>query len=215
MLDQDYILLIANCKKYTDKANLQKQTWLKNLKNIIYFHIIGDPLLDDDDGFSFDYKNNILYVQTEDDYNSLPKKMIAAYKAIASTYNFKYIFKTDDDQHLNNDRFFEAIIKIINNQIYKISYAGKIVDVKVPYKSEYYKIHPELPHDLIIQKTKYCSGRFYLLSRAAIKSLLMERKNIEKEYLEDYAIGFYLPSFLKDSHHMLNIDTDKYFQDIK
>ena len=56
MLKQDYILLIMNCKKYEHKANLQKNTWLKQIPDYIhYYHVIGDETLEYD--FLFDDKN--------------------------------------------------------------------------------------------------------------------------------------------------------------
>ena len=211
-INQDFILLILNCKKYSFKALQQKQTWLLNLpSNIIYFHVIGDPLLNLD--YSFNLENKILTVKTEDDYISLPKKVIAAYKAINNKYIFKYIFKTDDDQELKNIHFLPTLMDILIKKQPTIHYGGKLIDVKIPYLSEYYKIHPELPIDLIIKKTKYCNGRFYFLSSDAILSLtnLKNQNLVEKEYLEDYAIGLYLPSFLKVN--ILNLTTDLYFND--
>lgn len=212
MIEQDYILLIMNCKQYKQKAHIQKKGWLRKLpSNLLYFHVIGDPLLDDDEGYSFDLVENILYVQTEDDYLSLPKKVIAAYNAILARYQFKYIFKTDDDQNLINDNFLNTLINVLNKKEPRVHYGGHIVDVKVPYLSEYYKIHPELPKDMIINPTKYCSGRFYLLSSDAIFSLCGKKESIEKEYMEDYAIGLNLSSFLKEN--ILSLTIDKYFVD--
>jgi hypothetical protein len=212
MIQQDYILLIMNCKQYREKVIQQKQGWLKNLpSNIMYFHVIGDPLLDDDEGYSFDFVEKILYVQTEDDYISLPKKVISAYNAILDTYQFKYIFKTDDDQNLINDNFLNTVINVLNKKEPRVHYGGKVLDVEVPYLSEYYKIHPELPKDMIINPTKYCSGRFYFLSWDAIFSLSGKKDSIGKEYMEDYAIGLNLSSFLKEN--ILNLTTDKYFID--
>jgi len=212
MINQPFILLILNCKKYNFKANKQKQTWLLNLpSNIIYFHVIGSKDLNQD--FIFDYEQKILYVKTEDDYLSLPKKVLAAYYAINETFIFNYIFKTDDDQNLVNIKFLESVMNVLDKKVPKIHYGGHIVDVINPYLSQYYKIHPELPHDMIIQTTKYCSGRFYFLSNEAVFSLTNYKKKhlIEKELLEDYAIGYNLPGFLKEN--MLNLTTEKYFID--
>lgn len=212
MLEQEYILLIMNCKKYKEKALQQKHTWLKNIPSkILYFHVVGDPLLDDDEGYYFDHNEKVLYVQTEDDYISLPKKVIAAYKAILDTYQFKYIFKTDDDQNLLNDNFLNTLMNILDKKVPRVHYGGNVVDVEVPYLSEYYKIHPELPKNMIINPTKYCSGRFYFLSWDAIFSLSSKKESIEKEYIEDYAIGLNLSSFLKEN--ILNLTIDKYFID--
>jgi hypothetical protein len=212
MLEQEYILLIMNCKRYRDKAIQQKQSWLKNISSrIVYFHVIGDPLLDDDNGYYFDYNEKVLYVQTEDDYISLPKKVFAAYKAILDTYQFKYIFKTDDDQNLVNENFLNTLMNVLDNKAPRVHYGGKVVDVEVPYLSEYYKIHPELPKNIIINPTKYCSGRFYFLSWDAIFSLSSKKESIEKEYMEEYAFGLNLSSFLKET--IMNLTTDKYFID--
>ena len=212
MLDQDFILLVFNCNKYRYKAIQQKQTWLLDIpSNLIYFHVIGDPLLDKD--YLFDFLENILYVKTDDDYISLPKKVIKAYNTIQETFFFKYIFKTDDDQHVEQTQFFQTLMNVLIKIQPKIHYGGKIVDVKIPYISEYYKLHPELPKDLKILPTQYCNGRFYFLSSEAILSLtnVKNKTLIEKEYLEDYAIGFHLASFLKDN--IMNLTTDKFFVD--
>ena len=211
-MEQDFILLIMNCKKYQKKAIFQKMTWLPRIPSyLIYYHVIGDETLDSE--FKFDNEAKILWLKVADDYNSLPKKVMAAYKAINDTFQFKYIFKTDDDQILVNDKFFDTINKIVTTTKPSIHYGGYIVDVPKPYLSQYYKIHSELPTYLPILQTKYCSGRFYFLSKNAIANLISKRESIEKEYLEDYAIGFNLDPFYKNN--MLSLATNKFFTDIE
>jgi len=215
MFSQDYILLIFNCYKYRHKAQKQKETWIPLLpSNLLYFHVLGDPNLETD--FKFLTNDNILLVKVEDDYNSLPKKVIRAYQAILKTYEFKYIFKTDDDQQVTNIKIFETIISLLDKKYedpdQKIHYGGHIVDVKQTYQSQYFRIHAELPQDLLVKATKYCSGRFYFLSLNAVRFLVEEKKElIESEYLEDYAIGYYLSDQYKT--RMLPLDTNKYFID--
>jgi hypothetical protein len=212
MIDQEFIMLIMNCKKYAKKAIFQKMTWLKQIPTYLkYYHVIGDESLDTD--FRFDNENNILLVKVADDYNSLPKKVMAAYSAISSTFNFKYLFKTDDDQILVNNKYFDMLCGLINAKQPTPHYGGFIVNVKQPYLSEYHRIHPELPKHLPLYVTKYCSGRFYFLSSEAIQYLLLKRENIEREYLEDYAVGFNLSPKFKQ--HILLIATNKYFTDIE
>ena len=66
MIDQTFILLILNCKKYRSKAEIQKKYWLNNLNtNIRYFHIIGDEKKCGANDYLFDNENNILYVNTQ------------------------------------------------------------------------------------------------------------------------------------------------------
>jgi Galactosyltransferase len=212
IINQDYLLLIFNCVKYKAKAQKQKETWLKKLPSqIIYFHVIGDSTMKVP--FLFDIEDRILFVNTEDDYNSLTKKVIAAYEAVSNVYSFKYIFKTDDDQNLLTSSFFDIVINLLktNNNLEPVHYGGKIVDIKVPHISQYYRIHPELPNNLIIQPTKYCNGRFYFLSWEAIINLISKKEKISMEYFEDYAIGYHLSSYLKRT--MLYINSDKHFVD--
>ena len=211
MIEQEYILLILNCNKYREKAVMQKNGWLKNISsNIIYFHVIGNPELATQ--YEFDYEERILFVRCDDDYNSLPKKTFEAFMAIYNTYHFKYIFKTDDDQNITNYDFFRILINILNNKIPKIHYGGKIIEVLKPHISQYYKIHSELPCDIVIHPTQYCNGRFYFLSNEAVMNLSNKKQLIYAEYFEDYAIGYHLSPFLKTN--VLKIDTDKYFKDI-
>jgi len=211
-MKQDFILLILNCKKYEKKAKFQKLTWLKSLPLYLkYYHIVGDEDLECE--YKFDNTNNVLWIRVKDDYNSLPKKVIRAYKAINENFDYKYIFKTDDDQVLVNTKFFDILINLINSKTPKTHYGGFIPNIKHPHICEYNKIHPELPSNILIQKIKYCTGRFYFLSMQAIQYLILKSNNIEKEYLEDYAIGLYLDNFFK--RDILHIKTNMYFTDIE
>ena len=216
MIQQEYIMLIMNCKKYAEKAQFQKRTWLPKIQDYLqYYHVIGEPDLDTN--YKFDNENRILWVKVDDDYNSLPKKVIRAYEAVFETFDFKYLYKTDDDQNLINEKFFDVVKGITsnsnsNNNSKKIHYGGFIVDVKHNYLSQYHKIHPELPEYLPILQTKYCSGRFYFLSRQAISNIISKKQFIEKEFLEDYAIGFNLDQYYK--LNMINLATNNFFKDI-
>ena len=208
-MDHDYIMLIMNCKKYHEKAAIQKNTWLKNIPSYLkYYHVIGEPMMEQE--YEFHEKENILKVKTLDDYVSLPKKVIAAYMAIYKTYKFKYIFKTDDDQRLTKPKFLDILPTLLLQK--NSHYGGYIVDVKQPYLSKYNTIHPELPSYLPILKTKYCSGRFYFLSNKAVECLLLKKEVIEQEFLEDYAIGYNLDDALKEN--IMSITTNDYFKDI-
>lgn len=212
MIEQEYILLIMNCKKYAKKALFQKMTWLKTIPDKLkYYHVIGDQELDCE--FKFDDDSRVLWVKSADDYNSLPKKVIAAYNAVYETFNFRYLYKTDDDQILVNPKFFSMVEALIHKKQPFPHYGGYIVDVKQNYLSQYHKIHPELPEYLPIMQTQYCSGRFYFLSKSAVSALLPKRELIEKEFLEDYAIGYNLHPAFKFS--MLSLATNMFFTDIE
>jgi hypothetical protein len=205
----DFVLLIMNCEKYKWKAELQKASWLP-LINLKYYHVLGNETLTTE--YEFDNYSNILWVKTKDDYNSLPDKVISSYQAISKTFKFKYLFKTDDDQRMikNPVVFFKTLTEVIKTN--QSHYGGFIVDVKKPYLSSYDQVHKELPNNVIVQATKYCSGRFYFLSTMAIDDLILKREEIIKEYFEDYAVGYYLGEDFKKN--MFHIETHKIFQDI-
>jgi len=209
-LVQDYILLIMNCERYREKSKKQKETWIPLLPNTLkYYHVIGNPDLETE--FLFVESENVLYVKTMDDYNSLPKKVIASYNAVHKTFQYKYILKTDDDQNVLNSKFFDMIMGMIPKKEPKVHYGGLIVDVKQPYYSQYHRIHPELPKEIPVLAIRYCNGRFYFLSREAVAFLLLKREQIGKEYLEDYAIGLNLIEHMKTN--MLHIQSDLFFKD--
>ena len=209
------LLLIMNCVKYNYKASKQRESWLKDLQ-IPYYHVLGNPELETT--YQFNDQERILWVKTPDDYNSLPKKVLSAYAAVQQSFPaVQYIFKTDDDQMLqsnNPNKFFDNINQMLERrmQTAKIHYAGNIVDVPKAYLSQYYRIHPELPKELPVYVTKYCSGRFYILSMEAIAYLISKRELIFQEYLEDYAMGMHLHNRYKNP--MLHLDTDIFFKDL-
>ena len=209
MQDQEYILLILNCKKYFKKALFQKMTWLMKIpSNLKYYHVIGDEGLDTE--FRFDDESNILWVKTPDDYISLPKKVMASYNAVNTTFNYKYIFKTDDDQYLNYTNFFNMMYGMIQSPI-KSHYGGWYISVNNEI-SKYNEVHPELPNNILMKKTIYCSGKFYYLSYEAVNNLLTFKTQIDNEYLEDYAIGFYLSEDLKKTSILVN--SELYFKEM-
>ena len=209
------LLLIMNCVKYEYKAAKQRETWLKGLE-IPYYHVLGN--LELEENYQFDDQKRILWVRTPDDYNSLPKKVLSAYSAVQKSFPaIQYIFKTDDDQMLqsnNPNNFFCNVNKMLEKrmQTTKIHYSGNIINVPKAYLSQYYRIHPELPKELPVYVTQYCSGRFYILSMEAIVYLISKRDLIFQEYLEDYAIGMHLHNRYKNP--MLHLDTDIFFKDM-
>jgi len=173
--------------------------------------VIGDENLKTD--YTFDEQNKILWVKTKDDYISLPKKVISAFSAINKTYNFKYIYKTDDDQILVKQDFFTILTNLLTNMNIKSHYGGYIVNIKRPTISDYHRLHKELPVNLQLLVTKYCSGRFYFLSKDAVSCVVNKREKINEEYLEDYAIGYYLDE--KYKNNIMALSTQKVFIDIE
>ena len=254
MASADFVLLILNCKRYKEKAEKQRRTWLRDFTLMPYYHVIGEPQLSTP--FLFNEEDRILYVRCADDYVSLPKKVIAAYAAVQRTYQFKYIFKTDDDQILcdasflprlctqlthpqRSDAEVQTLIALATPQVgslrtnglmlasssptsssssssvrqQRIHYGGFKVSIVRPHVSQYCRIHPELPKNIVMQPTHYCSGRFYFLSNLAVAYLVgTKAAEVCREWFEDYAIGLHLAPVFKAN--MLHLPTNDYFTDI-
>ena len=206
----DIILLILNCKKYREKAIVQKNTWLKTIpSNIKYYHVIGDNEKCNGRDIYVDENESIIYTNTLDDYNSLPSKVITALAGIHSKFDFKYVFKTDDDQKLlNNNLFIQLQDAITQSQCH---YGGHLLNVP-DHISNYYTVHDCLPRDLYLKSTSYASGRFYFLSKSAVEDLIKKKEDIKKQIIEDHAIGLFLDRQFKET--ILNIDTLKLFNDM-
>jgi len=214
-----FVLLIMNCQKYRHRASLQKEHWLNKLKSIPYYHVVGNPDMDTtNDGvpYVFDEKERVLWTKTPDDYDSLPKKVLASYDACINHFSkLKYIFKTEDDQMYTLDdpnKFFYTLIATLTSKTIipsKYHYCGDAIYMSSPDLFHYCS-SSSTPHDLITEsplqdKTTYCSGRFYGLSVKAIRYLLKKRHRIEKESAEDYAIGLHLHPRFKENIKTLAI----------
>jgi len=209
-----YVLLILNCERYKHKADKQNETWLKSLQtqnDIVYFHIIGSKEKFNDSSnvdYMFDDEKRILYTSTKDDYLSLPDKIITAINAVNQRYEYKYIFKTDDDQDLVDPGFFNKLMTLLNSKTYH--YGGYSLSVQDHY-STYHTVHNELPKQLFLKATNYCNGRFYLLSKEAAENLLKKKSQISTHIIEDHAIGLYLDNIYKKKS--LYLITSNYFKD--
>lgn len=211
---KDIIILITNCKKYYYKRELQLNSWIKKLKpNVKYYHVIGDRKRFEniDSDYIFDQDSRIIYVNTDDDYLSLPEKLITAYQAVNENFVYKYIFKTDDDQEVRED-FWEIILSNLEENIHYGGFKTTLKkEEKIFGKNPYTDEHPELlEREIILEKGSYCGGRFYLLSNKAINNLLINKKEIKKRVIEDHAISYYLDEKLKVNALYFNID--EYFK---
>jgi hypothetical protein len=162
----------------------------------------------DNTDYFFDFYNKIIYTKTKDDYLSLPHKVITALEAVNHTFNYDYIFKTDDDQELVDDGFFNKMMTTLSTKNY--NYGGQLLNVNDHY-SRYYTVHSELPKKLLLRRTSYCSGRFYFLSKAAIITLLDKKEHIKEHVIEDHAIGYYMDEHLKKN--ALHFLSDHFFRD--
>ena len=211
---QDYILIILNCYMYKYKRQLQINTWLKDIPpQLKYFHVIGDKNKCGDKNFLIDFSNNILYTSTPDDYVSLPLKVITALEAIHHTYDYKCVFKTDDDQVLVKSDFFSLLMNKLNKKIF--NYGGHINYIKQDVICDYHIYHPSLPKNYILKKTMYCAGRFYFLSNKSVTLLLNFKEFFKYGCIEDHLVGWILNHMSDFKSDIWDLKIEDAFHDIK
>ena len=192
-----YILLILNCKKYNFKRVRQKADWLECSlpNNFLYFHIHGDPSLNTT--YLIDFSNNLITVKCDDRYLFLPKKMILAYKCIHETFDYKYIFKTDDDFKLVQHDFFYILTDYLKKN--NIDYGGELRYEKGHMSSYHQLSNNDNKNLILLEKTKYCGGTFYFIKNNIIKILLSRYfQDICNRILEDHAFGYYISKITKN-----------------
>ena len=177
----------------------------------MFYHVRGDPKASA--AFAVP-EPHVLIVRAPDDYAGLPQKMRAAFDAVRRLHpTIRLLFKTDDDQRLSPPIFLSKLCSLLLPSTRH--YGGFVIDVERAHVSKYYLEHPELPRDLVVQPTRYCSGRFYFLSRAALDALAdMPASVFAQEYLEDYAVGRLLPAAFKAPDAILHIPSHTYFTDM-
>jgi glycosyltransferase involved in cell wall biosynthesis len=94
------IVLITSCRKNEEYRETLRQTWLKDAPFLHLFIIGGTKkthIVDD-----------ILYVKSKDDYNSVPEKQFEAFKYCLKNYQFDNIFICDDDAYVCVDRLLDS-----------------------------------------------------------------------------------------------------------
>jgi hypothetical protein len=183
LLSMSYCLLILNCKKFSYKRDMQRNTWLKNFAVMPWFHVIGDTALDTE--YKFDDVNNILYVNVPDDYLSLPKKTYMAIKAITDKFPLiTHILKTDDDMDCNLTQLNKYL-----DIIYNYDYGGFFANVEANCMSTYHYKYCEEKCPYMILACRYCAGRFYFLSKLATDSILKKKDTFWSYVFEDNIVG--------------------------
>lgn len=120
---KDVVFLIPTCKKYADKMEAVRKTWVSLLKGygFRYLFLIGEPDLE-----YAEVRDDILYVPCRDDYESLLLKLALGYKFIYQHFDCDYVYKIDDDCYPNLD----MLVKEILPQLKGHQFAGGAVHKK-------------------------------------------------------------------------------------
>ena len=178
VIDDKKIVFLINCSLKDKYAERYSQLYEK-LQNFKYDYLF----LISKKG-SNGIKNNTLYVDLDDIYENLSKKIYEGVKYIYHNTEYNYIYKVDDD-------FFDMTLNITND-VYCDYYGNYII-------TELNRIyHFGKCHDAELNKLKY-EGKFlrnyaaggygYVLSRKSMFYIINNKDYIYSEIYEDKAIG--------------------------
>lgn len=153
-----------------------------------YKYFIGNPELTNPlvDG-------NIVYLPCGDGYEHLTEKTKHMVKWIMDTRpTTDYIFKTDDDININFEKLSHLFANICLN---RYDYCGKAVNIQQHISTYHYGKCLDSKYEIpvVMNKTSYCAGGGYFLSKKAALKLITEIDSY-KNLFEDYSVGYTLNS---------------------
>jgi len=185
------IILILTCQKKLIRQNIIRKTYLKDIKKLGYEYYF---VLNKNTNNDIYIEGDILYINMEDLYENLPKKVLNAYQYLYKNRDFDYIYKIDDDVIVNFHKLddmpyynYEYYGKMIGGETFdRNSHKNKVSNKSIWYNKEYDKSY----------YGKWCGGGFsYFLSNKAIKVIVENSKLILNDLLEDKGIGDTLKLF--------------------
>lgn len=189
-------VLICCCHKYYKDYEKCRERW-KDIctiyPHIKFFYVFGTPGVT-----KYNSDTSVLELDTEDTYESLPRKIYNAIDYIVKNHpEITGIFKTDDD--IEFDDYHDLFSELGSLLDTKIDYAGVYVDCcqKMPIHKlrllKFGKINEKKTyfHDQAI----YCYGAGYYISLFSAKCIQKNERFFYKRYLEDVAVGHILNKY--------------------
>lgn len=149
--------------------------------------------------------NNVVHVDADDDYCSLPVKLYKVYQFINNNKSFNYVVKFDRSIILK---------KLFNESLFKNDYSGLIQHYgniqwhfnKCPKSSKWFN------RDFVLESIDYCMGLGYVLSKNAINIISQDDTIYKNHVYEDVYVGDILrKNNIKPSSFTFNIA--EYFYD--
>ena len=182
------LICILCCSRDLHRVDTMKNL-SKGFKTADFLVLMGS---DRQLGPVLDQKNHILYINCEDKYELLPKKMSLAYDYIYNNMDYDYVMKIDTDTWVNFNNLKTVVTEMHRK---KYDYVGGVAGGGVDRRWHFGKCT-----DPLLNQTEYsrpyngdwCGGGFgYILSRRALKIITKKqnREYLESDLYEDKAIG--------------------------
>lgn len=149
----DILVIVQSCAKNKVKRDACSRTWLKHIpKGVEYFFVVGDPK----QKAAAKKVKNVVTCKCDDSYGGLCSKTIAMFQYAVGHYDFKYLFKCDDDTYVVLDR----LVKLLKD------YRGNVFLSNVMWTGE---------------DNTISGGAGYVLSKLYVDIVLEEYKNAPAE----------------------------------
>lgn len=111
---EDIIILIPTCAKFSEKANAIRKTWAREFATQGYRIIFLQGSQNNNQARMI---GDTLFVPCRDDYETLLLKLVLGYEFIYHAFEFKHVYKIDDDCYLNLHRISKDILfQLAGNQ---------------------------------------------------------------------------------------------------
>jgi hypothetical protein len=186
----DIFIIIITCFKKIKQAMEQQNTWVSQLQSlgIRCLFVAGDPSLQHPE-----LTGNYLILPVEDSYECLPKKVFYAFSFVYRHYQFRYLYKVDDDAYVNGI-YFMYLHQILEGH----HYLGKGKTVGADFNRQWHQGKCQkdslnrlpYPAQRITPGVTYARGEAgYFLSREALESLFPYERYIVSDLYEDKVIG--------------------------
>lgn len=177
------IIGVLTCPENSHRVEGIRRTWLKLVPDHVrVVFIFGRP------GVGPSLEGDQLYLDCPEAYEKLPKKVHLFFQYCVKTFDFDYIFKTDDDSYIDMDIFLSfdkrggdyigRIQGMEDSAVTRTWHYGKCTDksFEVPYEGEYI--------------CDWARGGGYFLSRKAVEILLPKTAvSFSRELFEDKMVG--------------------------
>lgn len=190
MRQTDLLIGILSCKKNIPHHRHLRETWLSKMPRdaVKHLFIVGNP------GYPDIVRNDVLYLDCDDSYEELPRKVLRFFSYAHNNLRFNYILKCDDDSFvspaietipgLQAEHFITGRLLRYTNTGYKNWLTSKGLE----WRSSYERFLEGL-------SSFPCGGEGYLLSRHAVQ-LAIDADTENKDTLPPSSEDIVITQFL-------------------
>lgn len=178
--------VILGCEKYIDRKKIQENTWLSKIeKGDGYYYLVGHNK-------SSVLKDNIFYLDCNDDYDSCPYKYLNFFREFSDYEKYDGFFFCDDDTYVFTNRL-KSFIKKNNLDLF-----GRVGHTEKNRNSNSYCKYP----------VKFFGGGagFFVNLRlfSILRKFLIEHKNIPMSVNSDVTMGHWLSAIGVDGNDIID-----------